>query len=102
MTTTMTTRKTERFVKLLASSANGIGEIEISVHKGRKSEINRYAFQRVEQTFTLWKKESEEQEVYTVRMDNPQDHRCDCPGHRHRGHCKHVDSLRALLTTGKL
>jgi hypothetical protein len=96
------TRNVQRFVKVLGSSSNGIGEIEISVHRGRRSEINRYTVQRVAQGFILWKSGSEKGEVYSVRLDNPQDHHCTCPGHRSHGHCKHVDSLKALLAADKL
>lgn len=33
---------------------------------------------------------------------NGQDHRCCCRGHERHGHCKHVDTLRALLENGWL
>jgi hypothetical protein len=27
---------------------------------------------------------------------------CDCLGHEHRGHCKHVHGLAALVAAGRL
>jgi hypothetical protein len=39
--------------------------------------------------------------VYHVCLDTPTS-QCDCKGHSHHGHCKHVDSLTALVAASKL
>ena len=39
--------------------------------------------------------------VYHVNLDG-QRSTCDCPGHLHHGHCKHVDGTAALVRMGKL
>ncbi len=43
---------------------------------------------------------AESYDVFVSR--NGQDHRCCCRGHERHGHCKHVDTLRALLENGWL
>lgn len=43
----------------------------------------------------------DEPEVYRVLL-NGWDTSCTCPGHTFHNHCKHVDSLAALLAAGKV
>ena len=38
---------------------------------------------------------------YDVLLDGPQS-TCECKGFQHYGHCKHVESLLALIKCGKL
>jgi hypothetical protein len=42
-----------------------------------------------------------EHDTYHVNL-NGQASLCDCLGHTHHGHCKHVDALAALVRAGRL
>jgi hypothetical protein len=41
-------------------------------------------------------------EVYQVCFEDQHNHTCECKGHLHRGHCKHIDALTALRDAGRL
>jgi len=38
---------------------------------------------------------------YAVTIDGDKT-TCDCKGHTHHGHCKHADSIAALIASGEL
>jgi hypothetical protein len=40
--------------------------------------------------------------LYHVRVGDPQDCSCDCPGFTYKGRCKHVLGLLALVKRGQL
>src|SRR5262249_46034972 len=45
---------------------------------------------------------AERGEVYHVCFEDQQNHTCECKGFLRHGHCKHIDSLKALRDAGKL
>jgi hypothetical protein len=90
----------------------GVMEIIVVLSKNR-NQTCRYI---VSETATAWagrafhlkKAEGEcgsddEAEAYDCFIGvNPQDRKCECRGFLRHGHCKHLDSLLALLNHGKL
>jgi hypothetical protein len=45
---------------------------------------------------------AERGEVYHVLFEDEHNHTCECKGFLRWGHCKHVDSLKALRERGKI
>src|SRR5262249_6051215 len=45
---------------------------------------------------------AERGEVYHVLLENEFNHTCECLGFLRWGHCKHLDSIKALRDAGKL
>ena len=41
-------------------------------------------------------------EVYHVLFEDQFNHTCECKGFLRHGHCKHIDSLKALRDAGRL
>lgn len=42
------------------------------------------------------------EKTYHVCIDPAEGHRCDCLGHESHGHCRHVESLSALASAGRM
>jgi hypothetical protein len=45
---------------------------------------------------------AERGEVYHVCFEDQHNQACECKGYLRHGHCKHIDSLKALREAGKL
>jgi hypothetical protein len=45
---------------------------------------------------------AERGEVYHVCFQDEQNHNCECKGFLRHGHCKHIDSLKALRDAGRI
>lgn len=100
---TSATTKTERFTNARKTIGDKY-EVTMAITKGRKVEQYRYLAEPLAgdygTAFHLTKGASgeEENEVYDVCLG--QQATCDCKGFSRWHHCKHIESLTALLKAG--
>ena len=74
----------------------------LTIAKGRKAEAYRVAEFTPDlpgRAFTLTKPGGDR---YACLVANAQDGLCECRGFDAQGHCKHLDTLRAMLAAGEL
>lgn len=114
MTTTTKTRKPrpkpERHVTLGAAT-NGVYALHITIGTGEKAKHFGYYVRRIPADFGLAfrfekfqteKVEGEDSE-YDVNIELESGrHSCTCKGGTFHGHCKHAESIVALIQSGKI
>jgi hypothetical protein len=74
----------------------------LTISKARKDETYRVAEFVPDmdgRAFTLTKSDGDH---YSCLVVNSQDGLCECRGFEKEGHCKHLDTLRAMLAAGEL
>jgi hypothetical protein len=113
MTTATKSRKRvkpERHVAI-SKSCNGVYALAITIGTGEKAKQFGYYVRRIPADFGLAfhfekfeteKVEGEDSE-YEVNIDLQRGyHSCTCKGNTYCGHCKHVESVLALIKSGKI
>ena len=92
----------KRLVRLMRSpDANGIGVL--ALFAGKKTHF--YAFKEIRsqiggRAFALHRMDADE--VYHVRIGQPQQCSCECMGYLRHGNCKHLKGLLALTGQGSI
>jgi hypothetical protein len=95
-------RKPQRFVRLvLAPSATETGVIRLTVGKASQDYLLTPIPSDYGRAFRVVKLGIDAKGDYAVNVDGAK-RTCDCLGHLKHGHCKHGDSLAALIAAGKL
>ena len=119
MTTATQTRRTvrsRRSVKparrvYIGQPCNGVYAVSMIVGEGEKAKHYGYYLSPIPADFGLgfhFEKFAVEQvegepSDYDVNLDLARGyHGCTCKGNTYRGHCKHVESLLALIAAGKI
>src|SRR5262245_64681507 len=94
-------RKPERFCKLSRTGKDVVLVIRVKLSKTRE-QLDSYTLEPIPadhgRGLLLHKADGTS---YAVLLSGP-DSECDCKGFESHGHCKHVDSLLALLQRGTL
>jgi hypothetical protein len=102
--------KPERHV-ILGTPTNGVFALHMTIGTGEKAQHYGYYIQPVPADFGLGfhveKFDVEKVEgapsEYDVNIDLQRGyHSCTCKGNTYCGHCKHVESILALIKSGKL
>ncbi len=95
-------RQHERSVKVLIPYRGGASSVYVRITQD--GEAAHYWLDAIPadfgRAFRLEKPGFEGTDVYDVLLDAEGGDSCTCKGHTYGGYCKHVDSVRALLTAG--